>query len=366
LIPLEDFDPIAAWGNLEGAGEPAPAPPGGYREYRHYRPFVEAAHSFVKEAQDSRRIYTGIPQFDAEMRGMGSGHLGVLVGFAHGGKTILLLHMLRHNAHKRVAYFCPDEPATLTLTKLTALTSGIPARELEQRVAQDDKEAIRLLQKTALEEFPNLIVFDKTLTPSVLRDGYNEACDVWGEAGDLTVIDYVDLFQAGEVAPAKFDAMKSFIHEVETPMWAIHQTSRSAGAEGRAMTISSGNYGGEQHATFMIGVRRKKSAIMAELVELRVKHQRSGSEAVAERIAELEHDLRIHNYTLTANLVKNKRPGGQLVDEIDFEMGLSTGRLFQMEPGDLPRQYLAEIQSGKIPPKPTTTMQPAWDEQELF
>jgi RecA/RadA recombinase len=361
----------AAWGEMEAPVETVP--PMGV--YRHYRPFVDAAHRFVKEAQQTKRFYTGIPQFDEEMRGIGPGHLGEIVGYSHSGKTLVMLHILRHNADKRIAMFIPDEPDVLVLTKLTSLVTGVPARELEQRVAADDQEAINMLRRTALEEFPNLIVFDKPLTASVMNDGYKEACDVWGAPADFVVVDYVDLVQVGEQAPAKFDFLKGFVALNEVPMWAIHQTSRSAGAEGRAMGISSGNYGGEQHATFMIGVRRKKSSLMAELNELRVKAQRNpNSEAIQERIAELQHDLAIHEYTLTANLVKNKRPGGQLVDEIDFEMALSTGRIYQMEEGDLPRQYLNAVRSNPrlhqrtvapaAPKNPPTA--PTWTEVEMF
>ena len=104
------------------------------------------------------------------------------------------------------------------------------------------------------------------------------------------------------------------------------------------MTISSGNFGGEQHATFVIGVRRKKSAIMAEIAEQRPKADK-GNTAAAEQIASLLHDLRIHEYTLTANLVKNKRPGGTLVDEVDYEI-FPTGRIEALNQGQLPRQYI--------------------------
>ena len=307
--------------------------------HKHYKPFHLAADLFVQEAQNTERIYTGIDKFDEEMRGLSPGHLGVIVGYSHSGKTLVLLHMLKHNRDKRIALFIPDEPATLVLTKLTSLTHGIPARELESRVAAGDESAIDLLRSTAIEEFPNLAVFDKTLNARVLQEGFDECEKVWGAPAELVVVDYVDLVQGAEVAPQKFDILKSFVSRNKVPMWAIHQTSRSGGAEGRAMTISSGNYGGEQHATMMIGVRRKKAAILAELAELRTKFERTGNENTKERIDELEFDLKIHEYTLTVNLVKNKRPGGNLVDEIDFEMGLSTGRIFQMQPGDLPKQY---------------------------
>lgn len=340
---------LAAWNALENPEQEMQVDPLVKVQPRHYRPLVDAADAFVKEAQNTKRVYTGIPQFDEQMRGLSPGHLGVLVGYSHSGKTLVLLHMLRMNRDKRIAMFIPDEPATLVLTKLTSMQHGIPARELEERVANDDKEAIKLLRDTALEDFPNLAVFDKTLTPDVLNYGYEEACDVWGEKADLVVVDYVDLVQGAEVVPQKFDILKSFVSAKEVPMWAIHQTSRSAGGEGRAMTISSGNYGGEQHATMMIGVRRKKSAILAELAEQRIKLEKNpNSDAVRERVNELDHDLRIHEYTLTANLVKNKRPGGQLVDEIDFEMALSTGRIYQMQPGDLPKQYLNKYGSAAV------------------
>lgn len=363
MIPLTKEEALSAWDTLEVGGEndlPALRAP-----YKHYHPLVDAADMFVREAQTTKRFYTGVPQFDEQMRGWGPGHLAIIGGYSHSGKTLLLLHMLRNNKSAKVAYFSPDEPATLILTKLTSLTHSIPAWELEARVASGDREAIQLLISTAVDEFPNLIVFDKTLTRQVLLDGYKEACDVWGSEADLTVIDYVDLVQGVDVVPAKFDIIKSFVHDSDAPCVAIHQASRSSGAEGREMTISSGNYGGEQHATFMIGVWRKKAAIMAELAEQRTKLMRTGSEAAADRIEELTHDLAIHEFTLTANVVKNKRPGGQLVDAIDFELAASTGKLFQMEQDDMPRQYLAKLKRENKQIAPATDVKPAWTEQEM-
>lgn len=364
---MNEQEALAAWNTYEDqplddnddAGHAVDEP-----SYRHYRPLVSAADTFIREAQDTKRVYTGILEMDEAMRGLSPGHLGVIVGYSHSGKTQLLLHILRNNREARVAWFSPDEPATLFLAKLASITHNIPARDLEARVAQGDREAIELLVQVATDEYPNLILFDKTLTPNVLYDGYEEACDVWGGTGDFVVVDYVDLVQGGgDIAPAKFDILKSFVSDKNVGMWAIHQTSRSGGAEGRAMTISSGNYGGEQHATMMIGVRRKKSAIMAQLAEERVALlKKPGSEAIQERIDQLEHDLAIHEYTLTANLVKNKRPGGGLVDEIDFELALSTGRLYRLEDGDLPRQYRNKMsyKSAQEPKKSYT-----WEEQEI-
>lgn len=364
-----DFDPAAAWDTLDKLDDETLGTPAAQIAERfapkpkHYRPFVEAADRFISEAQQTKRFYTGIGQFDEAMRGISPGHLGVITGYSHSGKTLVMLHMLRNNKDARIAWFTPDEPAPLVLTKLTSLTHGIPARELEEKVGAGDQESINLLRQTALEEFPNLIVFDKPLTSTVLHDGYKEACDVWGEAADIVVVDYVDLVQGPETVPAKFDILKSFVSIHETAMWAIHQTSRSGGSEGKAITISSGNYGGEQHATMMIGVRRKVSALMAEIGEQRVKLMRNPTEATAERIVDLEHDLAIHQYTLTANVVKNKRPGGTLVDEIDFELAQSTGRIHQLAEGDLPQQYLRR--NGAPVPPPSQPVASPYQDQPL-
>ena len=359
MDPLSLVDAEAAWAALESP-TPAEAP---VKSYEHYRPLADAATAFVKEAQDSHRIYTGMQVLDDQMRGIGKGHLCLIVGYSHSGKTQVLLSWLRHNRDKRIAMFIPDEPAPLVLTKLTAVTHKVSARELEARVADNDREAIDMLRRTATDEFPNLAVFDKPLTPSVLERGYNEVSDVWGAEPDLVIVDYVDLVQAGETAQSKFDLIKGFGSRHEVPMIAIHQTSRSSGAEGRRLTISSGNYGGEQHATFLLGVRRKRSAIMAEIDLQREKAER-GSEAAYDKIAELEHDAHIHQYTMTVSLLKNKRPGGGLVDEFDLEIDQDTGALYELRHGELPSQHLYAVERERDLRRDTPP--PSWQQQQMY
>ena len=364
MEPLSPVDAEAAWAAFESPA-PAEAPA---KTYEHYRPLSDAATAFVKEAQDSHRISTGMKVLDEQMRGIGKGHLCLIVGYSHSGKTQVLLSWLRHNRDKKIAMFIPDEPAPLVLTKLTAVTHKVSARELEARVASNDRDAIDMLRRTATDEFPNLAVFDKPLTPSVLERGYNEVSDVWGQEPDLVIVDYVDLVQAGETAQSKFDLIKGFGSRHEVPMVAIHQTSRSSGAEGKRLTISSGNYGGEQHATFLLGVRRKRSAIMAEIDLQREKAER-GSEAAYDKIAELEHDAHIHQYTMTVSLLKNKRPGGGLVDEFDLEIDQDTGALYELQHGELPSQHLYEVERERDlrrdnPMPPTSS--PSWSQPRMI
>ena len=323
----------AGWDTV---GRTQSAPPS---DYRMYSPLSDAADSFVRWAQSPHeRVHLGIDRIDQEMRGIAPGEMAMMLGFAHGGKTLLLLHALRHNRDKHIAMFIPDEPRQLVLTKLTCIQHNIDARELEARVASDDQDAINLLRKTAEEDFPNLAVFDQPLTSSDMERAYNEVCDVWGQVPDLVVVDYLDLVEAGETVPDKATFLKGFGRRHDIPLLVLHQTSRTAGADGAKLTMSSGSYGGEQQATSIIGVRRKKYQIAAEINELIEKLDRSHSERAQDRLDYLRSEARIHEFTVTVSLLKNKRPAGQLVDDIDFELDTATGRLTDLA-GALPDQY---------------------------
>jgi hypothetical protein len=56
------------------------------------------------------------------------------------------------------------------------------------------------------------------------------------------------------------------------------------------------------------------------------------------------YDLRVHEYTITMSLLKNKRPAGMLVDDVDFELDVRTGRLWELKNGELPDQYIRGAQ----------------------
>ena len=326
-------DAFAGW-DVVGRATPVP-----HSEYRMYTPLADAADSFVRWAQSPHeRVHLGIDRIDQEMRGIAPGEMAMMLGFAHGGKTLLLLHALRQNRDKHIAMFIPDEPRQLVLTKLTCIHHNIDARELEARVAADDQDAINLLRRTAEEDFPNLAVFDQPLTSSDMERAYNEVCDVWGQAPDLVVVDYLDLVEAGETGPDKATFLKGFGRRHDIPLLVLHQTSRTAGADGAKLTMSSGSYGGEQQATSIIGVRRKKYQIAAEINELIEKLDRSHSERAQDRLDYLRSEAKIHEFTVTVSLLKNKRPAGQLVDDIDFELDTATGRLTDLA-GALPDQY---------------------------
>jgi hypothetical protein len=309
----------------------SPASP---HQYTHLTTLSEAAARFIAEAQAGKRVDLGIDVLDEQMRGISAGHLALIVGYSHSGKTLVALHAIRHNVDRRVLWYTPDEPAVLVLTKLASAMWGVPARELENRVRDADPWALQVLGHT-IEAFPNLLIMDRPLTPKALNQAYTEACAHWGDEPDLVVVDYLDLLQVGERSGSKAEYVKAFTTEHVVPTIVLHQTSRSAGSRGQRMGIDSGNFGGETVAMFQIGVWRKRNALMHELGELMART--TTSPWVAHRCAELQHDLEVHRYTITVNLNKNKRPGGGLVDEVDMEVQLDTGVLSPLF-GGLPSQ----------------------------
>lgn len=307
-----------------------------YASYSHLRPLAEAARRLVTDTQSTRRVFTGIAPLDHEMRGISAGHLAMIVGYSHSGKTLVALHIIANNADKRVCYFVPDEPAPLILMKLACMRHGVSGRELEARLRDREPWGQWALDET-IASFPGLVVFDRPLTPQMMEQAYAEACSHWGAEADLVVVDYLDLLQCGGEVMGKANAFKSFGSVHEVPMLVLHQTSRTAGARGQAMRIDSGSYGGETHATFQIGVWRKLAGLKAALDDLQARSYRSSTDI--DKMMELEREVEVHRYTLSVNLNKNKRPSGRLVDELAFEMDLDTGALSLMEPGDLPRQW---------------------------
>lgn len=323
-----------------GRGDTIPTPDvSNASKQRHfYSPLSSAAEDFVHWAQNpSERVYLGFPDIDMEMRGIAPAEMCLINGYSHSGKTMFLLQILLANRDKPVVYFCPDEPKTLTLIKLTCLMHGIPADKLERQVTLNDHQAIELLRETAEVSFPNLAVFDQMMTLNEMEQSLGEVKELFGKPA-LLVFDYLELLNGGgEDVPSKANTLKAFGKRHNIPLLVLHQSSRTAGADGRKMTISSGAYGGEQQATHILGVRRKKFEIESQIRDIEERLNTSkNTERLLERLDALRYDLRIHQNTVTVNLVKCKRPASRLLDDIDFEIEQGTGRLTRLPTGHFP------------------------------
>lgn len=327
------------WEALLTKGEEPSVPPLERPQSRLIRPLADAADEFIRWAQNPQeRVMLGIPDLDSEMRGIAPGELCLIIGYSHSGKTLTLLEILKNNRDKRVIYFCPDEPRTLTLIKLTCVLKGLRARELEQRIQFDESSALDLLRACATEDYPNLVVYDDSVGLGDMERVWGEATDLWGCAPELVVFDYLELLKSGADVPSQAAELKSWGRRHNVPLLVLHQTSRSAGAAGRALTISSGAYGGEQQATHIIGVRRKLFELEAQLADLEAR--RNPTERTIEDIETLKYLSRIHQHTLTVSLLKNKRPDASRLPEIDYEIEKGTGRIHRLDDGDLPQQFI--------------------------
>lgn len=303
-----------------------------FTQHTYYKPLAHAVDEFVHWAQTpDERIYLGFESLDNQMRGVAPSEMLLINGYSHSGKTLFLLSVLNRNRDKTVVYFCPDEPRTLTLVKLACVANGVNAYELEQQVADNDPRGIDLLNRTANEQFPNLAVFDQPMTLSDMEKAMGETTNMLGKPA-VMVFDYLELLQGGgEDVPSKANTIKAFGKRHNIPLVVLHQSSRTAGADGRKMTISSGAYGGEQQASHIIGVRRKKFEIESQIQEINEKLAKgTATERLLERLDTLRYEERIHQNTVTLNLVKCKRPASSLLDDIDFEIESGTGRLLPL------------------------------------
>ena len=92
--------------------------------YHHYRPLADAAIDSSPRPRPTAGSTPGSHRSTSRCVASPPGTCACVVGYSHSGKTLVALHIIRHNHDKRVAYFVPDEPAPLVLTKLACMSSG--------------------------------------------------------------------------------------------------------------------------------------------------------------------------------------------------------------------------------------------------
>lgn len=304
--------------------------------FRYFSPLSDAADEYVDWSRNpGQRIYTGIDAFDEAMRGLAPSELMLVVGFAHSGKTVFTTQVILNNKHRNVCMFSPDETRVLVLVKLFSICHGIGAEEVELRLRQRDSEMESMLRSFATEEFPNLGVFDELSDLTLFDTALNEYEAAHGEC-ELVVIDYAQLITgAGEDVAGTINAIKAWGKRRRVPIILLHQSSRGKGAGGSKVTIDSGGYGGEQQALFLVGVRRKKNQYAALIDELQDKILNAAQQSTKDRLGDLlreaQYDFEKHQDTITFSLVKNKRPPGRLVDDLDFKLDPDTGRVYEFD-----------------------------------
>lgn len=318
--------------------------------YRHYVPLSDAVDSYSHWASTpNARLYMGIAELDERMRGTAPGEMTLIIGFSAGGKTLVATKMLQANPNRRIALFTPDETRDLILVKLACADHGVSAVDLEQRLERGDASGRELLVATA-NRYPNLAVYEEDLSLHDIDAALTELEErVWfGEPAEAVIYDYLDLLDGGDDARSKASAIKAWGKRRHVPLFVIHQASRTAGKDGTRPTLTAGAYGGEQQASFVVGVWRRKYEVMARIreVEEKLSNPATKNYVDLERVLEdLRYSLRVHQDTMSVNLLKSKRPGSQISDEgWDLELDVNTGRLTSLSEGDLPKAMRKPIE----------------------
>lgn len=291
------------------------------RTYKYVRPFCTTYDSIIDALENPEsRILLGLPAVDVLTRGFGPKELVLVSGFAHSGKTQLINTMITHNLDRRILFFSMDDPAEMILLKLTCMTSGFNADILERRIRQGDETAKVELKTAAVDTFKNLIVVDESLGLSAMTQAVDEATAYWGAPPECIIIDYLELLQGNSFSDdasanvkGKSQALKRWVKDRDCPVVVVHQATRSKGAPGQAITMLSMAYGGEQEATMVIGVRRKRDDQSLD-----------------------SWDRQCEKDTITLHLAKNKRPPARVTpaEGVDFYMDPETGLIRTLKDGD--------------------------------
>jgi KaiC/GvpD/RAD55 family RecA-like ATPase len=305
-------------------------------------PLSEAVEAYVSFAQHpDMRVRTGIAEIDDATRGVAPGELCIINGYSHNGKSVLMVELIMANEGRPLLLFTPDETRTIILAKLAAAIYGISAETIEQRLEAGDQQTIEMLDAIA-QRFKKLAVFDEPATLHMMDRAKVNVEAAFGEPVVAALFDYADLLNEPLETNEKIKALKVWGKRHDLPFILLHQSSRSGGAGGKEVSMTSGAYGGEQQATFLIGVRRKINFYRDQIRVLEEKMENTQNPQLAQRLAEKidfiqDRMIPASHDTISISLIKNKRPPMRLVPEIDFRLIAETGRLVPMvQPGELP------------------------------
>ena len=147
---------------------------------QYVRPFADAYDAVVDAmVNPDGRFRLGLAPIDTLTRGFGPKELVMIVGFSHAGKTQLVNTAILYNRDKRILFLSMDDPTEMILIKLACMRMGVSAEDLERRVAQGDKEALRALRVAATDDFRNLLVVDQSLSIAGIDRVVKEATTYW-------------------------------------------------------------------------------------------------------------------------------------------------------------------------------------------
>lgn len=273
---------------------------------RYARPLADVGADLVDYFQSLEgRFELGLRPVDEMTRGIGRGELCFISGRAHSGKSQVMLNAVAHNPDRVIVLFTPDEVDQLVLLKLISIRYGISATEMEDGIRRGDPSYLSVVQAAAAD-YENLVVIDEVLGFGPMREAIEEIRNVKGTV-DAVFIDYLELVPYGgsdnqyTSIIAKCQEAKRWTKALDVPVIALRQNTRGSGERGTAAGMSGMQFGGENEATFILEVFRKKE------------HPKYAADDT-------------HTNTVTINVAKNKRPPS-IKGEVDLYMDPATGKI---------------------------------------
>ena len=300
--------------------------PADTKDYIYIKPAGDYLTSWLEWTLDPREHFKlGLEELDIKFRGFRPGELTLIQGYAQGGKGQVLLSSVLANRKRPYVWFTFDEPGEMVIAKAIGMLTGASTEDLEQGIRRGDKTVLRKLQAVAAEELPHFYIIDRPLGTGAMGDTLKEAEDRSQQSLAAFSIDYLGIISTfkGEREDDKAKELKAWVQELEYPCFCVHQNSRSGGSPGEPVTLTSGRMGGEQEATHIITVRRKRD--WKELSD----HERHG-----------------HRNTVSVGASKNKRNGW--TGEFDYYMNPLNGLVL---PRDHDPDYVHMVEQ-MVDPRP--------------
>lgn len=274
----------------------------------YLRPLAASAY----DPDESPGVATGLAEIDEVLGGGYRKGLHLLVGFAHNGKTQVLLRTLWENRHRAIVYFSPDEPVENIILKLVSMATGEHVDEVFTWSGSKKAGAIN-------EHFPHLVVDDLTNASHEMTQLIAEAQQVHQQEIALVAYDYLELFgsargqeQLGAIR-GKLRRMKDMTRSTGVPWLVLHQLNRG-GANGRPVTMTNLSFGGEQEAITLTACWRQIFDPNLRAGERRLEEERRPTMHVA--------------------VIKNKQRPTLNPEGVQYAIEMSSGLIRPMKPGE--------------------------------
>jgi replicative DNA helicase len=224
---------------------------------------TEVFEDFHAWATDPRpRIGSGYKFFDGPTNGGAArGEFVQVLARSGVGKTWLAVNWIRNNPEVPTVFFSLEMAAPYIAARLAACETGASTTVIENALKSTGEHSA--IAHT-ITKFPNLVIVDKpAMTIKDMTSALKEAEDLLQTEVRLAVVDYLELIggfgMSEQVAAVDKTAkkMKDWAREHRVVALGLHQVSRGSGEEGhKSLSLTSGRYGGEQAADFVIGMFR--------------------------------------------------------------------------------------------------------------